>query len=162
MKLSPHFARWEFTVSQTAVRRGIGNMPPPEAWENLEALALRVLEPARVACGPIRVTSGYRSPLLNSAIGGADSSQHTKGEAADIIPYRVPLPVLFRWLYENAPFDQLIWEFGEWIHVSHRRTGPQRGSVLLAHKREGRTAYAKMEHEQVLAMARPIGPEEIV
>ena len=149
MLLTPHFARWEFTTSQTAARLGIDNAPTPEAWENLFALSTMILEPARERLGPIRISSGYRSPLLNSAIRGAVESQHTKGEAADIIPLACSLEAGFRWIYERTPFDQLIWEFGTWIHVSYVSHREPRGSVLLAHLRNGRTHYAPMTREQI-------------
>lgn len=147
--LTPNFAHWEFVVSETAARRGIGNTPTPEHWERLKALATNVLEPCRVACGPLRITSGYRSPALNTAIGGAPMSQHCFGEAVDIIPVADRLEKVFVWLYKNAPFDQLIWEFSEWIHVSHKLSGSQRGTVLLAHKSDGKTVYAPITREQM-------------
>lgn len=147
--LTPHFQRWEFVVSETAARRGIGNVPAPEHWERLKSLAIAILEPMREALGPIRITSGYRSPVLNTAIGGAGMSQHCFGEAVDIVPLKATLQEGFIWLYKNSPFDQLIWEFGEWVHVSHKPFGPQRGNVLLAHKSDGKTVYAEITPEQM-------------
>lgn len=147
--LSPHFSRWEFTVSQEAVRHGIPNEPSAVQWDNLEALALTVLEPTREICGPIHINSGYRSPSLNALIGGAAGSQHMLGEAADIIPKQGTLSDLFKWMYFNAPFDQIIWEFGAWVHVSHVRDGAQRGAALIASRLNGKTVYAPMSAEQV-------------
>lgn len=147
--LTENFSHWEFVVSETAARRGIGNTPTPEHWDRLETLARNILEPLRAACGPIRITSGYRSPALNTAIGGAAQSQHCLGEAVDIIPLKVSLQEAFVWIYKGTPYDQLIWEFGEWIHVSHKASGAQRGTVLLAHKVDGKTLYAPITEEQM-------------
>lgn len=145
--LSPHFSLEEMTFSDYAVRHDIRNEPDARQTASLSALAVNVLEPARRALGPIRVTSGYRCPELNAAIGGAPASQHTLGEAADCIPMEVGLLALFNWLRRQAPFDQLIWEFGQWIHVSFKRQGPERLSVLRAVRRNGRTVYEPMGPE---------------
>lgn len=147
--LTPHFARWEFTVSETAVRKNIDNTPPEFLWQPLQALCEHILEPARAALGPIRVTSGYRCPSLNALIGGAKNSQHMMGEAADVVPLDVTLAALFKWLYQYAPFDQLIWEFGEWVHVSYRDIG--RREALMAYRHAGATTYTPMEREQILS-----------
>lgn len=147
--LTPSFQRWEFTTSQEAVRRGISNVPSLTEWENLKSLSETCLEPAREALGPIRISSGYRSPILNAVIGGALSSQHMRGEASDIIPIKVVLSDLFKWLYSNVEFDQLIWEFGQWVHVSHKRDGTQRLEALLAYSKNGKTVYAPITEEHM-------------
>lgn len=148
--LSSHFARWEFTVSDTAIRRGIPNSPDAEQWLNLKGLADSVLEYAREACGPLHVTSGYRSLALNTAIGGAPDSQHMRGEAADLIPYKGTLLDLYRWLYSSeVQWDQLIWEFGQWVHVSYSRSRPARREALVAMKNNGKTKYVPFTAEQM-------------
>ena len=152
-QLSPHFARWEFTTSDTAIRRGIPNVPSAEQWENLKALSTSVLEYAREACGPLHITSGYRSPALNATIGGAVNSQHMQGEAADLIPYKGTLIDLFKWIYfSELLWDQLIFEFGVWVHVSHSRMRLPRHEALVATKVNGHTAYATVTTEQVRSM----------
>lgn len=149
-QLTEHFQRWEFTSSETAVRRAISNAPSADQWLNLKALAENVLEPARAAEGPLYVTSGYRSPALNVAIGGAVDSQHMKGEAADIIPYKGTLHGLFKTIYFSPwAWDQLIIEFETWIHVSHSRVGFQRHEALLATRRNGRKVYVPLHDEQI-------------
>lgn len=147
--LTAHFKRGEFTFSEMATRGEIDNSPSLDEWENLRALSEACLEPARAALGPIRITSGYRCPALNTAIGGAENSQHIRGQAADIIPVTVKLSDLFVWLYGNVAFDQIIWEFGQWIHVSHVYAGTQRKSALLAYKKNGKTVYAPITQDQV-------------
>ena len=85
LSLSTHFTLTELTRSATAQRLGMDNTPDAQTLNNLRALATNVLEPLRQLYGsPIRVTSGYRSPDLNAVVGGAPSSQHMRGQAADI------------------------------------------------------------------------------
>ena len=142
-QLSANFTLAEMTVSRTASRRGIDNTPPPAAIAALRLLAQHVLQPVREHFGkPVVVTSGYRAPALNRAIGGSASSQHTLGEAADFTVPGVSNLVVARWIAANLPFDQLIYEFGEsgWLHVSYR-AGRLREQVLRAEKRNGRTVY---------------------
>ena len=141
-RLSTHFSLEELTFSQTAIRHGILNAPGPEEIRNLEALCQHVLEPAREALGPIHVNSGFRNRLVNTLVGGSPTSQHMKGEAADLRPGKATLQELLLWLYENVPFDQCIWEYGHWIHVSHVRNGTGRRELLAAFRLPGQgTVY---------------------
>jgi len=126
MKLSENFYLSEFIRSNTAIRRGIGNSPTQEVVENLERLAIKCLQPIRDNFGSVLITSGYRSFLLNRAIGGSSTSQHCKGEAADIRMKN--MKEVFYWIIDNLDFDQLIWEAGDdkspsWIHISYKETG---------------------------------------
>lgn len=123
-----HFSLKEFTRSSTAEARGIVNTPSGDEVERIEDLVEEVLDPLREWYGKaIYVTSGYRSPALNRAVGGAASSQHVKGEAADITTHsRVENKKLYEYIRKHLPFDQLIWEHGDnsgpdWVHVSYRR-----------------------------------------
>lgn len=85
MKLSPHFTLEELTASTTAKRLGIDNTPAPELVPRLVLLA-EMLERIRSTLNvPVVVTSGYRSPPVNRAVGGVTSSDHTQGHAADIV-----------------------------------------------------------------------------
>ncbi len=119
-----HFTIKELVRSDTATRLGINNMPPASAVKALNALVDNVLDPLRDAWGgPIHVNSGYRCPRLNQIVGGTPSSQHQRGEAADIT---VGSPARNRRLLAlikrlDLPVDQCIDEKGcRWIHVSHR------------------------------------------
>lgn len=151
MKVSPHFALWELTKSSTAKRRGISNKPDARALDRLRLLCEAILEPVRELVGkPIRVNSGYRSPELNAAIGGSKSSQHMKGEAADVEVWGLSNLEFARLIRGSTlPFDQLILEHHEpeegpnsgWVHVSTRPVDP-RGQVLTAMRDpQGRTIY---------------------
>lgn len=141
-----YFTIKELTNSATAKRKGIDNKPSQDITSALTALVDNVLDPLRQAYGqPIVVTSGYRCAKLNKAVGGASSSQHVKGEAADIRSVsdnpkeNKAIFDLIRKL--NLPFDQLINEYNyDWIHVSFSRY-KKRGQVLTATKKNGRTIY---------------------
>ena len=126
MKLTPHFTLDEMVKSQTALRLGLDNTPDTDEMESLLALCENVLEPVRVHWDkPVVVNSGFRSLPVNRAIGSKDSSQHAKGEAADIEIPGIDNLVLYYWIAEELDFDQLILEFynGEpssgWVHVSY-------------------------------------------
>lgn len=148
MKLSKHFSLWEFTASQTATRLGIDNTPTDEHLDNLIQLCQFVLEPIREQFGPVHVSSGYRSPQLNVAVGGSTTSQHCNGQAADIEIPGLDNCDLANWIANNLDFDQLILEFHNhqkgpndgWVHVSYTSRG-MRKSVLTAIKQNGKTKY---------------------
>lgn len=140
MKLGKHFDLIEFCTSQTAAREGIDMTPPDRVIANLTALVENILDPLREQLGrPIVVTSGYRPSALNVAIGGASRSQHVAGQAADIIvPGLTVRDVCNEVAGLGLPFDQLIFEFGSWCHVSysarHRRdilTAARHGSQVI-------------------------------
>jgi hypothetical protein len=152
MRLSPHFTLSELTRSEAATRGGFSNAPSAEATENLKALCEVILEPVRAHFGkPIRVNSGYRGPQANAAVGGATSSQHCKGEAADFEIDSVANRDLVQAIVDlNLSFDQLILEFhvagdpnSGWVHCSHKRNGINRHEVLTATKVQGKTVYSK-------------------
>ena len=141
MRLGKHFTLAEFLVSDTAKRRNIPNVPGDAEVANLRALVVNVLDPLRSLVGrPIIVSSGYRSPQLNAAVGGSNTSQHSLGQAADFsIPGMSAAEIVATMRTLNLPFDQVIDEFGSWVHVSY---GPrQRRQVLRARKVNGRTVY---------------------
>lgn len=150
MQLSKNLALSEVTRSETAKRKGISNMPPPEHIENFKLLAEKVFQPIRDHFGvPIRISSGYRSKELNTAIGGSLSSQHCQGEAIDIDMdgTTVTNAEIFNYIKDNLNFDQLIWEFGtdtnpDWVHVSYDSAGKQRKQILKAKRAAGgKTTY---------------------
>ena len=140
-----YFTLAEMTKSATAQRKGIKNDPSIQVCKSLTALIEKVLDPLREAYGkPIIVTSGYRCEKLNKAVGGAASSQHVKGEAADIRSVQ-DTPEENKKLFDlivklGLPFDQLINEYNyDWVHVSYGAR--HRRQKLKAVKKNGRTQY---------------------
>ena len=135
MKLTEHFTLSEFVRSDTATSKHIDNTPTTEAVDNLRALCRDVLEPARVAFGsPIYITSGYRCPALNKAVGGKPTSQHLRGEAADLQVRGIDnLRKLYNAIKEHGVFDQLLYETNKagvrWIHVSYKQSGNRRQAI---------------------------------
>ena len=146
MKLSKNFALSEITHSNTAKRLGIENEPTETHLQNMQHLVDNLLQPLRDAIGPIRVSSGYRNPELNRAIGGSRSSQHCKGEALDLQFWQMGEmnnKVIYDWILQSGlEFDQMINEFDfAWVHISLKKKG-NRNQVLEAYKDEdGDTKY---------------------
>lgn len=127
--LSKNFTLEELISSNTAKAKGINNTPGAIEKQNLKLLAQTVLQPIRDKYGkPISVTSGYRCPKLNAAVGGSKTSQHLKGQAADIKCTATSKAELFNLIKDminkgELIVGQLIWEYGtkkepNWIHVS--------------------------------------------
>lgn len=150
MQLSKNLTLNEVTKSNTATRLGIKNTPNEQHLLALKCIAVNVFQHIRdhFKC-PIFVSSGYRGPDLNKAIGGSKSSQHCKGEALDIdMDGRdgATNREVFEFIRKELIFDQLIWEFGDdfnpgWVHVSFS-SSMNRGNVLKAFKDEdGYTRY---------------------
>jgi len=120
MRLTPHFTLEELSISNYAVRNGIDNTPDEAVIHNLQRLAEQ-LEQVRAILDhlPIHINSGYRCPGLNRAIGGAPTSAHLTGRAADIIcpAFGTPIDICKRIIAAGVPFDQLIHE-GRWVHFA--------------------------------------------
>ncbi|HWQ34345.1 MAG TPA: D-Ala-D-Ala carboxypeptidase family metallohydrolase [Blastocatellia bacterium] len=144
MNLSDHFTLEEMTFSQTAVRHGLSNQPGAAEIENLKALCANVLEPLRaLVARPLQISSGYRSPELNRRIGGAATSQHCRGEAADLIVPGLTVEQLIQLIASaDLPVDQVIHE-GTWLHVSHTTHRPNRRELLRAKFVGGRAVYSR-------------------
>ena len=147
--ISEHISYKESTNSITAIRRGIDNTPNDEQVANMEVVAEKIFEPLRKwVGGPIKVNSFFRCLKLNTAIGGAKSSQHMKGQAMDIDDTygHATNAEMYHWIKENLDFDQLIWEFGDddnpnWLHVSYVSKEDNRNRCLKAYKDKGKTKY---------------------
>ena len=125
IKLSSHFTLEEMCRSGVATRHKIKNIPDIVQTEHLRRLCLNVLEPLRRRFGVIRITSGFRSPELNERVGGVRSSQHLRGEAADIhISNMETGRKMFDFIRKNLVYDQLLFEHSMrngacWLHVSY-------------------------------------------
>ena len=146
MNVSPNFTLAVLTDSQTATRHGMTEQfaPSPEVVANLQHHALKILEPLRAALQKkgkqLVITSGYRCERVNAKIGGAKNSQHIKGQATDIQVSGMKNEDLILLIVAlKLPFDQLIEEFGSWVHVSSASSPRQQ--ILSARKVNGKTVY---------------------
>ena len=146
--LTKNFSYPEMIKSSTADRLGISNDATRGHVINLVNLCNFILQPVREEYGPIRINSGYRSPALNSKVGGSKTSQHCNGEAADFESSRISNPKLAAWIAKNLDFDQLILEFYDgknpnsgWIHCSYKKDGSNRKKTMTALKIRGKTQY---------------------
>lgn len=135
-----HFTLKELISTST----GLPNEPNIEQIKNLNELVDNILDPARIKLGkPIKVTSGFRSKSVNKKVGGSSTSQHLKGQAADLKCY--DNKTLFNIIKELDNYDQLINEYDySWIHVSFRADGKNRKQILSAKKVNGKTIYTKI------------------
>lgn len=129
-----YFTISELIKSDTAVARKIWNGANREQEDNLTALVDAILDPLRIFYGlPIHISSGFRCPTLNRAVGGVFNSQHLRGEAADIDTGNIAANrKLAKMIVDmKLPFDQLIDESNyAWVHVSHKKNGGNRGQIL--------------------------------
>jgi hypothetical protein len=149
MIISKHISYIEATSSFEAKRKQIENTPTEKQLEAMKYLADNIFEKIRVYFGvPIKINSFFRSEKLNKVIGGTSSSQHVLGEAIDLDDTFGGLTntQIFNYIKNNLIFDQLIWEFGtdkspDWVHVSLKKTGKNRGEILVAKKINGKTKY---------------------
>ena len=146
MKLSKNFSRAEIEHSNTAKRLGISNEMSEKHLENMQRLIDNLIQPLRDSIGPIRISSGYRSPSLNRAIGGSRKSHHCKAQAADVQFWKegkMCNKEVYDWVIESdIEFDQMINEFDfSWIHISLKES-KNRKQILEAYKDEdGDTKY---------------------
>jgi len=147
--LTNNFSLHEMIKSETAIRRDMDNTPhSDEVVQNLTMLCEQVLQPLRDVYGVgIKVNSGYRSPDVNAAVGGSRTSDHCKGQAADIEIPGVANADLAQYIADNFNFTQLILEFytqgipdSGWVHVSYDVNNLKR-QVMTAVKQNGRTVY---------------------
>jgi len=134
MNLSSHFTLEELVASEIAARLAIDNLPTDSMIEHMRTYLVPGLENLRnLLGGPIHIASGYRSPELNAAVpGSASTSQHVKGEAADILvpSFGGPYAVCRKVITSGLAFDQVIFEYGDtgWCHISF--AAAMRRSVL--------------------------------
>lgn len=144
--ISKYFSLQDLTRSATAKRLGIENKPTAEHETALKNLAINVLDKIYDHFKRnVNITSGYRSDALNKAVKGSLTSQHSKGEAADLTGIgSVTNAQIFNFIKDNVDFDQMIWEFGtsiepDWVHVSYKTLN--RRQILVAYKEGGKTLY---------------------
>ena len=137
--LSQHFKLQEFEQSDKAKELGINNaIQSQEIKGAIKSLVDSVLQPLRDAWGkPLAINSGYRCKELNAAVGGVPTSQHVKGEAADVCPFgrnghgdiKVVTELARLAIKLDLPFDQMIL-YPSFVHFSHKAKGEQRKQIL--------------------------------
>lgn len=148
MQLTANFSLAEMVKSETALRHGLENVPGPQEIENLRNLCTYVLQPLRDAYQRgIKVNSGYRAPDVNAAVGGSRTSDHCKGQAADIEIPGIPNADLASYIAQYFEFTQLILEFytpgvpdSGWVHVSYDPANLKK-QVMTAMRENGKTVY---------------------
>jgi zinc D-Ala-D-Ala carboxypeptidase len=145
MQLSKYFSLSEMIKSDTAERLKIDNTPYPRHIKSLRSLCTNVLDPIREAVGkPVYVTSGYRCRPLNKAVNGSTRSQHIRGEAADIYVKGMTPKQLFDFILSlDLEFDQIIDEFGEWVHITYTTKRTNRRQALEARREKGRVVFTE-------------------
>jgi zinc D-Ala-D-Ala carboxypeptidase len=148
MNLTANFTLAEMVKSDTALRHDMDNTPGEAEIENLKRLCEKVLQPVREHFKTgVKVNSGFRHPDVNAKVGGSKTSDHCKGQAADIEIPGVPNADLAKWITENLDFTQVILEFytqgvpdSGWVHVSYDPQNLKKQS-LTAVKKDGKTVY---------------------
>ena len=148
MNLTENFTLAEMTKSETALRHDMDNTPGEQEIAALKALAEHVLQPVRDHFGKgVKVNSGFRHPEVNAKVGGSKTSDHCRGQAADIEIPGIPNAELAAWIRDNLEFRQLILEFytpgipdSGWVHVSFVPEDNKK-QVLTATKQNGKTVY---------------------
>ena len=148
MNLTANFTLEELVKSETALRHDMDNTPGEAEIENLKRLCEQVLQPVREHFKTgVKVNSGFRHPEVNAKVGGSKTSDHCKGQAADIEIPGIPNADLAVWITENLDFTQVILELytpgvpdSGWVHVSYDPANLKK-QVLTATKQNGKTVY---------------------
>ena len=148
MQLTKNFSLAEMIKSETALRQGLDNTPGPAEIENLRLLCEQILQPIRDAYGRgVKVNSGFRHPDVNAAVGGSRTSDHCKGQAADIEIPGVANADLAKYIEQYFNYTQLILEFytpgipdSGWVHVSYDPANLKKQS-LTAMRENGKVVY---------------------
>ncbi len=147
MKLSKNFSLEELTKSDLATRLCVDNTPDETVTANLQELVDNILQPLRDKFGPVVISSGYRSPEVNTKVGGSKTSHHCFGYAADIEALGIDNLDLALYIKDNLKFTQLILEFyrsgvpdSGWVHIAYNKDD-LKGQELTAVKESGRTQY---------------------
>ena len=148
MQLTNNFSLAEMVKSDTALRHDMDNTPGEAEIANLKTLCEKVLQPVRdhFQTG-VKVNSGFRHPEVNAKVGGSKTSDHCKGQAADIEIPGIANADLAVWIMDNLNYTQLILEFytpgvpdSGWVHVSYDPANLKKEN-LTATKQGGKTVY---------------------
>lgn len=143
MKLTEHFTLDEMTQSQEALRKGLDNTPSQAVIENLKMTAYHMEKVRELLGKPIFISSGYRSPAVNVAVGGSLKSHHCQGYAVDFKcnSFGTPLDICRKIMASDLKYDQLIYE-GTWVHISFAPS--MRRENLHAHFKNGKASYTAL------------------
>jgi zinc D-Ala-D-Ala carboxypeptidase len=146
-RITPDFTFGEFLHSGTAVRHGLDNTPSATHLANILGVLAPGMQRIRDELGaPVQITSGYRAPAVNRAVGGSASSQHQLGLAADFVAPRFGSPrAIARHLAEHMEplrIDQLIFE-GTWVHVAFDPAKPRHEALTAHFQAGGGVTYAR-------------------
>lgn len=128
-QLSKHFSLEELTVTN----KNIDNTPDPKSLQSLKHTAQQMELVRTLLDNPIRVTSAYRSPAVNKAVGGATSSQHLKGQAVDFTctSYGTPRDIVLALKSSDIEYDQLICEYNSWVHISFNTNNNRKQALII-------------------------------
>lgn len=126
MNVSPHFSWDELTRTGKSELQATNRTEAEQYRASLTRLAVELLEPIRAKFGAVKINSAFRGPSVNAAVGGSKTSQHMRGEAADIVATSVSVEELHRWICAESglAFGQCILEKSSpskpfsWVHVS--------------------------------------------
>ena len=148
MNLTDNFTLAEMVKSETALRHDMDNTPDEAEIASLRLLCEKILQPVREHYGKgVKVNSGFRHPDVNAKVGGSKTSDHCKGQAADIEIPGVANADLALHIVDTYEFTQVILEFytpgvpdSGWVHVSYDPAN-LKGQVLTATKKDGKTVY---------------------
>ncbi|HSD40845.1 MAG TPA: D-Ala-D-Ala carboxypeptidase family metallohydrolase [Burkholderiales bacterium] len=151
-RLSSYYTLARLIHSDTGRSRGIENAPPEALLPNLRLLARGLDRVRRLLGHPLDISSGYRCPELNAAVGGVPNSQHAQGLAVDFTcpGFGPPLAVARAIRDSEIAFDQCIYEFSEWIHLSFSAT-PRRRVLTIFDSREGYLDGLVDEHRRTVS-----------
>ena len=136
MRLSPHFSLEELTHSDTATRLDIDNTPTVEIIDNLTYLAGELENVRNLLGHPMLISSGFRCHVLNNHLGSNRTSSHTKGLAVDFIcpSFGNPDSVCNAIVNSNINYDQVILEYGRWVHLSFHPDNPRNQALIIDKK----------------------------
>lgn len=144
LNFHPEFCQETLCHSDTALRCGLDNRCPPEYLDNLcrlSALLGQIQQSLNIRSGALKINSGFRAEVLNARVGGVPNSQHCLGLAADVVCPEFGTPQELAAAIATLPcqFDQLILEFGKWVHVSAApaNQAPRRECLSIFNKDEG-------------------------
>ena len=133
VKLSRNFTLAQLTHSDTALKHGIANTPEPAHLINLRRLAAGLEQVQKLLRHPLTINSAYRNPAVNQLVGGVPGSRHALGLAADFVcpAFGTPLEIARALAASSIPVDQIIHEYGRWVHFGLPAPGDAARRELL-------------------------------